>query len=79
MKDWQLLRCLYDYMGMSYIEIVEPIKFAEQVKKEGEANIGWILGTVIPYDNQPNNVIVRVELEGSKDNLEAVLELIQNN
>ncbi len=76
MKDWKLVRCLYDYMGMSHIEPEDPIKFAEGIEKEGEANIGWVLGTLIDTDQ---GIIVRIELEGSKTNLEAVLELIQTN
>jgi hypothetical protein len=78
MKNWQLLKCLYTYTGLTYIEIEDPDRWNKHLEKypEDTDGIGWILGTVIDVDHMPNKVAVKVELEGRKENLEAVLKLI---
>jgi len=79
MKEWQLLRCLYDPMGMNCIELQDPKRFAELLEDDFYGEIGWFIGSVHTLDHMPNGVVVRVEIEGRKENLEAVMELIQED
>ena len=77
MEDWKLYKCLYDYMGMETIEEEDPKRFKEILEKYPDKDIGWFIGTAIPVDHMPNGVAIKIELEGSKENLEKVLELIK--
>lgn len=67
-KDWKLIRCIYDYMGMKCDEIQDPERFANHVE-EGD-DISWCIVTILEHNGRP---ITRIELEGSKENLEYVL------
>ncbi|MCJ7828763.1 MAG: hypothetical protein MUP81_03360 [Dehalococcoidia bacterium] len=67
---WKLCRCIYDYMGIDTIEDENSERFNEALSRGGE--VSWFLGTLIPIDDK---IAVRVELEGSKENLEYILGL----
>ena len=69
-RDWRLIRCIYDEMGMFCNEVEYPKRFA--VAKKDGAVISWCIVTIIPFRRKK---IARIELEGSKENLEFVLEL----
>ena len=77
MVRWRLLRCIYDPMGMHIIEEEDPKRFAKFIDNDGYGDIGYFIGTLIEKENMPNGVITRVELEGNKETLELVLELIR--
>lgn len=70
-RDWKLIRCIYDYMGMGPNEIETPELFDKKVKK-GE-QISWCIATIIDFKGQK---LTRIELEGSKENLEFVLSCL---
>ena len=70
-RDWKLIRCIYDHMGMACNEVENPELFDKGVRKD--KTISWCIATLIPFRG---NEIARIELEGSKENLEYVLERI---
>jgi hypothetical protein len=70
---WELVEVAYDYMGMNCIKIEDP----ERWKDVPEANRIFAIGTVIPWKGSQTGKIVRIELEGEKENLEYVLNLIK--
>ncbi len=73
-NKWKLYRCIYDEMGLSCVE--GETGHEEQFKKhvkEGHYEISWLIGTAHDYHG---NTIIRTELEGKKENLDLVLELI---
>ncbi len=72
MPDWKLIRCIYDYMGMSCNEVEDPEKFDKGVRKG--ASVSWCIVTLVVSWGKE---IARVELEGSKENLEYVLKMIR--
>lgn len=74
MKNWKLIKCIYDEMGMRCNEIEDPEQFAENVKNE--AQISWCIATIKDFHQRK---IARIELEGSKENLEFVLKIINDN
>ena len=60
-KNWELIPCEYDYMGLK----------ANAIENPGAICTRWLLGTII---NFCGGKVVRVELEGSRENLEYVLK-----
>lgn len=71
-RDWKLIRCIYDEMGMNCNEIEDPERFAAKV--QSKKHISWCIATLIDFQGKK---IARIELEGSKENLEYVLELVR--
>ena len=79
-KDWKLLRCIYDEMGQYAIE-GERYKGEvgdrfEKALAKGHGEVGWIIGKPIKHSG---GVTVKVILEGDKDILEYVLRLVQKD
>jgi hypothetical protein len=74
MVRWQLLRCIYDPMGMNIVEVENPQRFQRFLDNNGYGEIGYFIGTLIEHND---GVIARVELEGNKEQLELVLDLIK--
>lgn len=76
-KDWKLLRCTYDYSGMTAIEgeYSDEDRF-ERFLAKGYGSVGWIIGKPIKHSG---GVTVKVILEGDKDILEYVLRLVQKD
>lgn len=74
-KDWKLYRCIYDEMGLRCVEgqSFDGELFKRLVKEE-HYEISWLIGTAIKLDN--GNICIRTELEGKKENLELVLEML---
>ena len=75
-KDWKLLRCIYDHMGQFAIEgeyFGLPDRFEKALAKD-YGYVGWIIGKPIKH---PGGITVKVVLEGQKDTLEYILELIK--
>ena len=72
---WQLCRAMYDQMGLRYIEddTLDKQQFDKAVS-EGEG-VSWIIGSLFQY---LGNTCVRVELEGKKENLEHVMEMVNS-
>ena len=74
-SKWKLLRVIYDYDGIGPIEGAYPEDRFVEALEEGRGDVCWIIGTEIPYDG---HICVRVELEGRKENLEHVLDLVNS-
>ena len=70
-SKWKLIKCIYDEMGMSWNEIETPERFAKAVKEGDE--VSWCIATIIDFHGKD---ITRIELEGSKENLEFVLKKV---
>lgn len=75
-KTWKLFRCVYDEMGQFAIEGEWPEGRFEKSVDEDYGEIGYLIGTPLQLHG---HTVVRVELEGSKENLEYVLELMENS
>jgi len=76
-KGWKLLRCIYDEMGQYAIEGDSSGEEDNQFEKALEKDygcVGWIIGKPIKL---ATSVHVRVILEGDKEILEYVLELVK--
>lgn len=72
-KNWKIYRAIYDEMGLFSIEGEGPKdRFAKAIK-DGYGELCYIIGS--EYDNN-GHVVIRTELQGKKENLEYVLELI---
>ena len=73
-SNWKLMRAIYDYDGIGPIEGEYPEERFVDALEEGRGDVCWVIGTEIPYDG---HTCVRVELEGSKENLEYVLGVVK--
>ena len=63
---WQLLRCRYDSMGMAVNEFCDPDRI--------DRMDSWFIGVPFMYNDKRNCHVV---LEGTKETLEYVMELIR--
>lgn len=72
-RKWELIRCIYDSMGMATNEIEDPKRFAKALK-DGK-QVSWCIATILDGVNKTK--IARIELEGSKENLEFVLNVFR--
>ena len=73
---WKLYRCIYDYDGGRDIEgdSATDVTFQRRLREaESGVEISWLIGTEIKYHG---NTIICVELEGKKENLDLVLEML---
>ena len=80
-SNWKLIRAIYNYDRTVFIEGDYPEeRFIEALEEGREDDVCWIIGTEIPSDTiqgvTPGHTCVRVELEGSKENLEHVLSTV---
>ena len=71
-KNWKIYRAIYDQMGLFVIEGENPKERFEKYHQEEYGELKYIIGLDI-------GGTIRVELEGKKETLEYVLELIQNH
>jgi len=74
MKNWKLIKCIYDEIGMRCDEIQDPEEFADNVKNG--KYVSWCVVTIMDLKGRK---ITRIELEGPKENLEFVLKVINDN
>lgn len=73
-RNWKLFRCIYDEMGQYAIEGEGDDNQFEKCVEKGYGSIGWLLGKPIKHRG---HIVVKVILEGDKEILEYVLELIE--
>jgi len=68
MKNWELVRCVYDYDSY-YIEIEDPKQCRRLIEEEGY-QVSYMIGEKF---QSGEHTCVHVILEGRKDYLEQVL------
>ncbi len=75
-SKWKLYRAIYGYDGLEYVEgqTMDAERFQEALT-DGTV-FEWIIGTAIKLED--GNTIIRTELEGKKENLDLVLELVNH-
>ena len=71
--EWKLFRCMYDEMGMYAIEGEGTDGRFEKALAVDYAAVGWLIGQPVSYNGM---VVVKVILEGEKEVLQYVLNLI---
>ena len=72
--NWKLMRAIYSYDGIGPIEGEYPEERFVDALEEGRGDVCWIIGTERAHNG---HICVSVELEGSKENLEHVLEVVK--
>lgn len=75
-SKWQIVKCIYDYLGMFYNEIEEPEETERYIKEKGDDCVGWFIGIVHELDD--GRKCTEVLLEGNKEILEFVLDNLRN-
>ncbi|MHA1302529.1 MAG: hypothetical protein ACTSPI_02360 [Candidatus Heimdallarchaeaceae archaeon] len=73
LKQWKLFRAVYFYDGLGFIEGEESEDWFEKALAKNPAGASHVIG--IPHDCD-GHTHVELILEGKKENLEFVLELV---
>ena len=75
MKNWKLCRAIYDPQGLYMVEDEDPGRYKDFFKRKGYGDSGHVLAVVEDIDGK---TYVDVKLEGEKEVLEEILELINH-